>query len=49
MGGSIPMNIAWISSRGMTAADTAVMPHAAEYVCQSRVTARISSGVVTDQ
>jgi len=44
------MNIARVSSTGMTALPIAVMPPSSdEYVCQSRLTAWMSSCVVTDQ
>ncbi len=42
------MNIACTSSTGNTS-ETAVTPCADEYVCQSRLTAWMSSAVVTDQ
>ena len=49
-GGSMPMNIAWISSSGMIALVSAVIPpRSDEYVCQSRLTACTSSARVTDQ
>jgi hypothetical protein len=48
-GGSIPMNIAWVSSSGRIAWVIAVTPCADEYVSQSRLTACTSSARVTDQ
>ena len=49
LGGSIPMNIACISSSGMIASVSSVKPVADENVSQSRETAWTSSAVVTDQ
>ena len=45
----MPMNIAWVSSSGMIAWVSAVIPVADEYVSQSRLTVWTSSAVVTDQ
>ena len=50
LGGSIPMNIACISSSGRIEFVIAVMPpRSEEYVCQSRLTSNTPSAVVTDQ
>ncbi len=49
LGGSMPMNIARVSSSGKTS-ETAVMPPSSEeYVLKSRLTVWMSSAVVTDQ
>jgi hypothetical protein len=46
----MPMNIDRMSSTGMTALVSAVIPpRSDEYVCQSWLTSRMSSAVVTDQ
>ena len=49
LGGSIPMNIARISSSGKMSVTAVTPPSSEENVCQSRLTARMSSAFVTDQ
>ncbi len=49
LGGSMPMNIARASSIGKPPAARITPPFSEEYVCQSRLTAWMSSHVVTDQ
>jgi hypothetical protein len=48
-GGSIPMNIACTSSTGNTPVASVMPPRSDEYVCQSRLTAWMSSARVSDQ
>jgi hypothetical protein len=49
LGGSIPMNIARVNSSGNTSVTAVTPPRSDEYVSQSRLTAWMSSHVVTDQ
>ena len=49
LGGSMPMNIACTSSSGNWWVSPVTPPRSEEKVCQSRLTVRTSSALVTDQ